>query len=183
VTATFLLIRHAAHLELGKTLTGRKSDVALSRDGLDQARIVADLLGVEPIDAVYASPRERAFYTAREIAEPHELTVEILDGLDEIDFGDGRQRFDELEGDPLWDVERGAEQRPGPRRRDMAEATGGLALAELPASHADQRIASSALRHHPRPIASIGCLSTICSLRYRPRLRIRLAVGSWGARV
>ena len=73
VTATIFLIRHAAHVELGRTLSGRRRDIALSPDGLEQAEIVADLLGVEPLAAVYSSPRERAYYTARAIAEQHEL--------------------------------------------------------------------------------------------------------------
>jgi broad specificity phosphatase PhoE len=64
----------------GRTLSGRRRDVALSPEGLEQAEIVADLLGTEPLAAVYSSPRERAWYTAREIAEPHELKVEIADG-------------------------------------------------------------------------------------------------------
>ena len=71
VTATILLIRHAAHVELGRTLSGRRRDVALSDEGLEQAEIVGDLLGVEPIAAVYSSPRERSYYKALQIAEPH----------------------------------------------------------------------------------------------------------------
>src|SRR3954468_1189349 len=88
VTATILLIRHAAHVELGRTLSGRRRDVALSHEGLEQAEIVADLLAVEPLTAVYSSPRERAYYTARQIADAHELKVQIADALDEVDFGD-----------------------------------------------------------------------------------------------
>ena len=59
VTVTILLIRHAAHVELGQILSGRRRDVALSNDGLEQAEIVADLLSVEPLAAVYSSPLDR----------------------------------------------------------------------------------------------------------------------------
>src|SRR5919112_3225074 len=103
MTATILLIRHAAHVELGRTLSGRRRDVALSKDGLEQAEIVGDLLGVEPIAAVYSSPRERAYYTARAVAEPHEHNVHVVDDLDELDFGDWTGlSFSQLEGDPSW---------------------------------------------------------------------------------
>jgi probable phosphoglycerate mutase len=190
VTATFLLIRHAAHLELGKTLTGRKSDVALSRDGLDQARIVADLLGVEPIDAVYASPRERAFYTAREIAEPHELTVEILDGLDEIDFGDWTgKRFDELEGDPLWDEwngARGTARPPGGESMGEAVDRAAAALTELTASHDGQTIAAVSHCDIIRGLVAhfLGMpLDNLLRFDIDPASVSRLVIGSWGARV
>ncbi len=190
VTATFLLIRHAAHVELGKTLTGRRKDVALSRDGLTQAQIVADLLGTEPIDAVYSSPRERAFYTAREIAEPHELGASVLDALDEVDFGDWTGRsFDELEGDPLWDSWNGARgtSRP-PGGESMAEAVaravGGLAaLADrypdgciAAVSHCD--IIRGVIAHH------LGLpLDNLLRFDIDPASVSRLVVGSWGARV
>ncbi|MDP8912762.1 MAG: histidine phosphatase family protein, partial [Pseudomonadota bacterium] len=99
MTATILLIRHAAHVELGRTLSGRRRDIALSPEGLEQAEIVADLLGVEPLAAIYSSPRERAYYTARAIAEQHELKVEIAEGMDELDFGEWTgMPFDALEG-------------------------------------------------------------------------------------
>ena len=86
MTATFLLIRHAAHVEYGRVLSGRRPNVALSQEGLAQAAVLADLLGTAPVKAVYTSPRERAWYTAREIAEPHELAVIMEPALDEIDF-------------------------------------------------------------------------------------------------
>jgi probable phosphoglycerate mutase len=101
--ATILLIRHAAHVELGRSLSGRRRDVALSKAGLGQAAILADLLGTEPMTAIYSSPRERAWYTARDIAEPHALKVEIADAFDEIDFGLWTgMSFAELEDEPGW---------------------------------------------------------------------------------
>ena len=98
--------------------------MALSSDGLEQAAIVADLLGTVPLAAVYSSPRERAWYTAREIAEPHDLEVQVADGLDEIDFGDWTgARFSDLEGDDAWqqwNEERGSARCPG--GESMSEA-------------------------------------------------------------
>src|SRR5205085_3024389 len=124
VTAVLLLIRHAAHVEYGRILSGRRRDVALSSDGLQQAEIVSDLLAVEPLAAVYSSPRERAYYTARTIGEPQELKVRIADGLDEVDFGDWTgMSFNDLEGDPAWtewNEARGSARPPG--GESMAEA-------------------------------------------------------------
>src|SRR3954469_22404129 len=117
MTATALLVRHAAHAELGTLLSGRRRDVALSREGLAQAALVAELLSTAPLAAIYSSPRERAWYTARDIAEPHDLKVIIAEGLDEVDFGawSGRS-FAELDGDPdwqIWNEARGSARAPG----------------------------------------------------------------------
>jgi probable phosphoglycerate mutase len=190
VTATVLLIRHAAHVELGKVLTGRRRDVALSADGLEQAEIVADLLGVEPLAGVFSSPRERAFYTAREIAEQHQLAVSILDDLDEIDFGDwtGR-RFDELEGDPAWDAwneARGTACPPGGEAMADAVARAVAAIGVAAAAHPDACIAivthcdiiRGVLAHH------LGLpLDNLLRFDIDPASVSRLTVGSWGARV
>jgi broad specificity phosphatase PhoE len=125
VSATIFLVRHAAHVELGRVLSGRRRDVALSREGLEQAAILADLLGTETIQAVYASPRERAWYTARDIAEPHGLKPETAGDLDEVDFGDWTgMEFTALEGDAdwrAWNERRGSARPPG--GETMTEAT------------------------------------------------------------
>ena len=190
MTATILLIRHAAHVDLGQRLTGRRPDVALSREGLDQAAIIADLLGVEPIDAVYSSPRERAFYTAREIADPHELSVTVEPALDEIDFGDWTGRsFDALEGDPLWDDwngARGQTRPPGGEAMTEAVARAVAALATIAAEFPDGAVAAvthcdiirGVIAHH------LGLpLDNLLRFDIDPASVSRLAVGSWGARV
>lgn len=190
VTATILLIRHAAHVELGRTLSGRRRDVALSREGIEQAEIVADLLAVEPIAAVYSSPRERAFYTARQIAEPHELDVRIADDLDEVDFGSWTGvAFSELEGDPAWTEwnEARATARP-PDGESMADAVARTAgaLQALAAEHAGATIACvshcdiirGALAHY------LGLpLDNMLRFDVDPASVSRIALGGWGARV
>ena len=190
VTATILLIRHAAHVELGHTLSGRRRDVALSQDGLDQAEIVGDLLGVEPIAAVYSSPRERAYYTARQIADPHEVKVTVVDDLDELDFGDWTGRgFNELEGDPAWTEwnEARSTARP-PNGESMAEAIerATAALAALAADHAGATIACVSHCDIIRgTIAHYLGLSLDNMLRFDidPASVSRLALGGWGARI
>jgi ribonuclease H / adenosylcobalamin/alpha-ribazole phosphatase len=143
-----ILLRHAAHVELGQVLSGRRRDVALSRDGLEQAEIVADLVAVEPLAAICSSPRERAYYTARAIAERFEQKVRIVDALDEIDFGDwtGR-RFDELERDPLW--------REWNAARSSARPPGGESMAEV-ALRARAAIEELAVEYDGGTIAAVS---------------------------
>jgi ribonuclease H / adenosylcobalamin/alpha-ribazole phosphatase len=164
--------------------------VSLSREGLEQAEIVADLLGVEPLAAVYSSPRERAYYTARQIAEQHEMKVGILDALDEVDFGDWTGKsFDELEGDPLWDAwnsERASARPPGGESmaEAIARAVGGLE--GIAADHADQMIAAVSHCDIIRGVIAhyLGLpLDNLLRFDIDPTSVSRLVVGSWGARV
>jgi broad specificity phosphatase PhoE len=101
----FHLVRHAAHDHLGRTLTGRTFDVALSDVGLKQARALGGHLAELGADAVLTSPRLRAKQTAEIIARAVGCRVEIADELDEIDFGLwSGQTFEALNGDPLWEA-------------------------------------------------------------------------------
>ena len=190
MTATLLLIRHAAHVELGRVLTGRRRDVALSRDGLEQAEIVADLLSVEPLAAVYSSPRERAWYTARTIAEQHEIAVTVADDLDEVDFGDWTGRaFAELEGDPewtAWNETRGTARPPGGESMAEAVERAASALSAIAAEHDGATVACvshcdiirGAIAHH------LGLpLDNMLRFDIDPGSVSRLMLGSWGARV
>jgi probable phosphoglycerate mutase len=187
---TLLLIRHAAHVELGRTLSGRRRDVALSHDGLQQAEIVADLLAVEPIAAVYSSPRERAWYTARELADRLEQTVVAANGLDEVDFGDWTGlSFDALEGDPGWDEWNSARSiaRP-PGGESMAEAVerAVAAVAEIAAEHRGQTVAAVSHCDIIRGLISfyLGLpLDNLLRFDIDPASVSRLVIGDWGARV
>ncbi|HZF93792.1 MAG TPA: histidine phosphatase family protein [Allosphingosinicella sp.] len=190
MTLTLLLIRHAAHVELGRTLSGRRRDVALSQDGLQQAEIVADLLAVEPIAAVYSSPRERAWYTAREIADRLEQTVIAANGLDEVDFGEWTGlSFDALEGDPGWDEWNSA--------RSIARPPGGECMAEA-VERAVAAVGEIASEHRGQTVAAVshcdiirGLISFYLGLPLDNLLRFdidpasvsRLVIGDWGARV
>ncbi len=87
MSASLLLVRHAAHADLGRRLTGRGSEAGLSTVGRAQAVELAESLRGEPIAAVYSSPRLRTLQTAQAIAALHNLSVQVSDALDEIDFG------------------------------------------------------------------------------------------------
>lgn len=190
MTATILLIRHAAHVELGQVLSGRRDDVALSNEGLGQAAILGDLLGTSSLAAVYSSPRERAWYTARAIAEPHGITVRIEARLDEVDFGAWTGRsFGELEGEPgwrEWNEQRGT-ARP-PNGESMAEAVGRAwaALAEAAREHAGATIAAISHCDVIRGVVArvLGLdLDHLLRFDVDPASVSRIAAGDWGARV
>jgi probable phosphoglycerate mutase len=190
VTTTILLVRHAAHLELGELLSGRRRDIALSNRGLEQTAILADLLGAEPIAAVYSSPRQRAWDTARDIAEPHGLRVAAADGLDEVDFGDWAGRpFSALEGDAAWsrwNEARGTACAPGGETMTAVVARATAALKDLASEHRDKTIAAvshgdvirGAIAHH------LGLpLDNLLRFDVDTASVSRLAIGDWGARV
>jgi ribonuclease H / adenosylcobalamin/alpha-ribazole phosphatase len=164
--------------------------VALSREGLEQAEIVADLLGVEPLSAVYSSPRERAWYTAREIAEQHEIEVAVHDGLDELDFGEWTgMDFAQLEPDPAWQQwnEARASARP-PGGESMGEAADRAvgALEGIATGHEGQTVAAVSHCDIIRGVLAryLGLnLDHILRFDIDPASVSRVTVGSWGARV
>ncbi len=84
-----LLVRHGLTPTTGKLLPGRAAGLHLSEAGQAQARRAAERIAqLEKVDAVYASPLERARETAAPIAAAHKLRVQIDKGLLECDFGD-----------------------------------------------------------------------------------------------
>jgi len=89
---TFALIRHAAHGLLGHAIVGRTPGVALSPEGLAEAEELAGRLAATPVGAIYSSPLERARQTAEVIAARLRLEVQIVDELNEIDFGEWTNR-------------------------------------------------------------------------------------------
>ncbi|HLA84023.1 MAG TPA: histidine phosphatase family protein [Thermoguttaceae bacterium] len=85
------LIRHGAtenNEQNPPVLQGQRLDLGLSAAGRDQAERLASFLTGRAIDAVYASPLRRAVETAKAIADPHHLPVEVIDGLIEVDVGE-----------------------------------------------------------------------------------------------
>ena len=84
-----LLVRHGQTPTTGKVLPGRASGLHLAEAGVAQAHRVAERIAELPrIDAIYASPLERARETAAPIAKALQQRVKIDKGLLECDFGD-----------------------------------------------------------------------------------------------
>jgi 2,3-bisphosphoglycerate-dependent phosphoglycerate mutase len=78
-----LLIRHG--LPVRRELEAGIADPELSEAGLAQAEHLADYLDSESIDAVYASPLQRAFQTALPLASRRGYGITVVDGVAEWD--------------------------------------------------------------------------------------------------
>jgi broad specificity phosphatase PhoE len=83
-----ILVRHGETDSNKAGLALGRDDVELNETGRWQAQRLAEALQGQPIAAVYSSPLRRALDTARAIAERHHLTVEVDDGLIEMDIGE-----------------------------------------------------------------------------------------------
>jgi broad specificity phosphatase PhoE len=98
-----LLIRHATCDGTGDRLHGRSRGVRLNGQGRREAAELAFRLAARPLQAVYASPADRAVETAAAIAQQHSLDVTPCSAVDELDFGEWTGRtLDELRREPGW---------------------------------------------------------------------------------
>jgi probable phosphoglycerate mutase len=113
----FLLVRHAAHDSIERTLVGRTLGVRLDGHGRRQAEALARRLAKERVSAVQSSPQERARETAAIIAAAHGVKVSVAGELDEADFGSwAGLSFEVLNGDSgwqAWNRSRGSTRPPG----------------------------------------------------------------------
>ncbi len=91
MSTRIFLIRHGATTLTAEDRFAGATDVALSDEGREQARRLAERLSSEEITAVYASPLGRTLETATIIAQPHALEVVTRDGLREISHGHWEQ--------------------------------------------------------------------------------------------
>jgi len=81
------MIRHGqTDWNVAGRIQGRQ-DIPLNAQGRLQARALAEGMSDRPVTAVYSSPQIRALETAKAIAEPLKLTVELLPQLMEISYG------------------------------------------------------------------------------------------------
>jgi probable phosphoglycerate mutase len=88
-STVILMVRHGQTPTTGKVLPGRAPGLHLAEAGVAQAHRVAERIAELPkIDAIYASPLERARETAAPIAKALKQRVKIDKGLLECDFGD-----------------------------------------------------------------------------------------------
>jgi broad specificity phosphatase PhoE len=89
VATRIVLIRHGQTAWNREARFRGRSDVPLEEFGLRQAEVTARYVAARwPVAAVYASPLSRTIRTAEPIARAQGLTVQPLDGLTDIDFGE-----------------------------------------------------------------------------------------------
>ena len=87
VAVKLYIIRHGqTDWNVAGRIQGRQ-DIPLNAQGRLQARALAEGMSERPVTAVYSSPQIRALETAKAIAEPLKLTVELLPQLMEISYG------------------------------------------------------------------------------------------------
>jgi len=124
-----------------------KADIELDETGRRQAEAAAERIGQWKVDAVYSSPLKRAMSTAQAVADRLGLTVQTLEGINDMDFGEweglaiaeARQKYVALFDLWLYHPERleipRAETLEDVRKRAVA------AIDEVVAKHKDQTIA------------------------------------------
>lgn len=87
MSTRIFLIRHGVTVLTAEDRFAGATDVELSDEGREQARLLGERLSEEKVAAVYASPLGRTVETACLIAKPHGLEVQTRDGLREISHG------------------------------------------------------------------------------------------------
>jgi len=88
-SGTLLLVRHAQQEPWHPRSGPDRRDPSLTEVGRRQAEATAAYLGSEPIAAVYSSSMRRAAQTARPVAARHDLAVQVLTDLHEIEMRRG----------------------------------------------------------------------------------------------
>lgn len=84
----FIFVRHG---ETEWNVDGRyqgQTDIPLSDKGRAQAVALGKRFESIPVDVIYSSPLQRAYDTARAIAEPKGLSIHKVEGIKELDFGE-----------------------------------------------------------------------------------------------
>jgi probable phosphomutase (TIGR03848 family) len=101
---TLVLIRHATNDWVRKgLLAGWTPGVRLNEEGRAQAQALGERLASSQLDAVYSSPLERALETAKAVAAPHGLDVQIREEIGEVQYGEWNgQPLRALLKKPLW---------------------------------------------------------------------------------
>lgn len=99
-----LLIRHGENdFRRRSRLPGRLAGIHLNEEGRAQARRLAYALSEVPLTAVYSSPLERALETAEPIARLHNLPVQTVEALTDVNVGDWAGRsWKQLRRTRLW---------------------------------------------------------------------------------
>ena len=96
------LVRHGETVDNARQIMQGQTQGCLNEKGREQARVVAERLAAESIDAIVASDLQRAIQTAEIIAEPHGLPVVTTPLLRERDWGGFTGRFSpDLKGE-VW---------------------------------------------------------------------------------
>ncbi len=96
-----VLVRHGQTAWNKETRFRGRADLSLDAFGLQQAKATGRYLAERwPIQAIYASPLQRAMQTAEAIAQAQSLSAQPFEGLLDIDYGQWQGRSpQEVEAD------------------------------------------------------------------------------------
>jgi alpha-ribazole phosphatase len=168
------LIRHGQTLWNCHARYQGHTDVELGESGRLQARLLSERLATQPLKAVYASDLRRALETAEIIAAPHNLRVELLSQLREINFGawegltyqEIRERFGDLVD--RWHAAPGDVPIPDGEVFQELKDRACAAIAELVRRHESEAIA---VVTHGGTIRAIICALLDISMNHLFRIR------------
>jgi broad specificity phosphatase PhoE len=133
----------------GERFRGR-IDLPLNERGRAQAQALAERLADESIAAIYASPLQRAIETAEPMARRLGLTVQPLEGIMDIHFGDWQERSHSEVARLYptlyrqWLQEPHLVQFPGGESLDQVRDRAMVALHQVVTHHQDQTILAAA---------------------------------------
>lgn len=188
MTATILLVRHAAHADLDRRLSGRGEGVPLTDVGREQASRLAQRLARRGVTRVECSPLDRTRDTAEVVARACGVAPPTpVEALIEIDMGDWTGRaFDSFGDDPDWRAWNG--------HRATARIPGGETMAEAQARIVG-RLASVAddetvvmVTHSDMIRATVAhvlglSLDNLLRFDIDPASITGIATGAWGAKL
>lgn len=176
---TAYLLRHGeTEYHAQQRLLGRL-DIGLNERGREQARKVVDFFRGLRLDAIYSSPLKRCLETAEPVARERGLTIQVLEGLMEVDMGDWDGRtFEELfreEGELVGKWMRNPSSVAIPGGEDFGTVRDRVmsAVREIVSRHpGDQRVL---VVSHGGPIRGILCEALGMELDGMFRIQIDLA--------
>jgi len=174
------LVRHGETESNRLNLALGRDDVPLNERGLWQAERVARALAREPLAAVYSSPLRRTLDTARAVAGPHGLAVQIEERLVEMDIGeaDGLTLAEVGSRYPglleAWASEEGPTRAmPGGERLVDVQERAWPAVQDLAARHGNEAVA--AVTHN---FVILSVLIRVLGMELAQFRRLRHSVGA-----
>ncbi len=137
-----LLIRHA--IPIRRELESGIADPELANDGLKQAELMAQYLASEKLNAIYASPMQRAQQTAQPLALLQGLSITTVDGVAEYDKNSNQYvPVEELKAgnDPRWQEMLRGEWTSADETEDEFIKRTVTSIEGIIAEHASQKVA------------------------------------------
>lgn len=140
------LVRHGQTAWNKEEIFRGRTDIPLDETGLKQAELAGQYFKDIKIHGVYSSPLARAWQTAEWIARHHHLSVQPLEGLIDMSFGnwEGRAHQEIKEMDPdtyrQWREEPHLARLPGGETLDEVRKRAMASLEEIIAKHPEETL-------------------------------------------